>query len=93
MQSTGSTLRSKSQKKKDIYANLIAEAQDNFGRLASGQTNLQSALQNANIIEKTKIKKVNSYANLHAPSISNKVVAKVVESKSTGKRLIFQGVQ
>ena len=51
-------MRSKSQKKKDLFANLIAEAQDSFAKHNPQTMTLQQT-------ESHKIKKMHSQSNLH----------------------------
>jgi len=59
---SASNMRSKSQKKKDLFANLIAEAQDSFAKY-SNPTQTMTLQQT----ESQKIKKMHSTSNLQQP--------------------------
>ena len=82
-------MRSKSQKKKDLFANLIAEAQDSFAKHNSPQQAAMTLQQT----ESNKLKKMHSQSNLHP--VQNKTIATTAAATSSGKsdpknkRLIF----
>ena len=82
-------MRSKSQKKKDLFANLIAEAQDSFAK----HNNPPQAAMTLQQTESHKIKKMHSQSNLHP--VQNKTIASTAVATASGKsdpknkRLIF----
>lgn len=82
---SASNMRSKSQKKKDLFANLIAEAQDSFAKYNHPPQTM--TLQQT---ESQKIKKMHSTSNLQQP-VQNKTIAATGKADSKAKRLIFQG--